>query len=395
MQKFLRLSFFFALTILSAAAQGDRQVIVEVFADKNAIPVRVSANTPELTALAQQAFSVHGRYKLVAGNYDFDLKFSLLTPTQVRVDVATRDGKAFASDVATGTSSRNALLRAADIAVEKTNKLGLRGFFTAKLAFIRDQGRVKEVCVSDLLFGEVRQVTHDNALALTPRWAPDGSKLLYTSYYKSGFPDIFQIDLTGNQRTTFVSFRGTNTGAHFSPNGTQAAMILTGEGTPEIYTSNAQGRQVTRRTRSDAVKSSPCYSPDSSRIVFAMEPGPQLYVMSASGGAPQRLNAGFGYVAEPDWSLTKPNLIACTVRSGGYQIAVYDFNKGKAEVVSKAPFDGIEPTWLADGRHLVYTARTRTESRICILDTETGKSVPISPKTFGNASQAAVWTPAR
>lgn len=395
MQKFLRLFLFSVLPILSAVAQGDRQVIVEVFADKNAIPVRVSANTPELTALAQQAFSVHGRYKLVAGGQDFDLKFSLLTPTQVRVDITTKDGKAFASDVATGTSSRNALLRAADIAVEKTNKLGLRGFFTAKLAFIRDQGRVKEVCVSDLLFGEVKQVTHDNALALTPRWAPDGSKLLYTSYYKSGFPDIFQIDLNGNQRTTFVSFRGTNTGAHFSPNGTQAAMILTGEGTPEIYTSNAQGRQVSRKTRSDAVKSSPCYSPDSSRIVFAMEPGPQLYVMPAAGGAPQRLNAGFGYVAEPDWSLTKPNLIACTVRSGGYQIAVYDLNKGKAEVVSKAPFDGIEPTWLADGRHLVYTARTRTESRLCILDTETGKSVPISPKTFGNASQASVWTPTR
>lgn len=395
MQKFLRLFLFIALMVSSAAAQADRQVIVEVIADKNTIPVRVSANTPELTALAQQAFSVHGRYKLVTSDYGYDLKFTLLTPTQVRVDITTKDGKAFASEVATGTGSRNALLRAADIAVEKTNKLGLRGFFTAKLAFIRDQGRVKEVCVSDLLFGDVKQVTHDNALALTPRWAPDGSKILYTSYYKSGFPDIFQIDLSGNQRTTFVSFRGTNTGAHFSPNGTQAAMILTGEGTPEIYTSNAQGRQVSRKTRSDAVKSSPCFSPDSSRIVFAMEPGPQLYVMPASGGPPQRLNVGFGYAAEPDWSLTKPNLIACTVRSGGYQIAVYDFSNGKAEVVSKAPFDGIEPSWLADGRHLVYTARTRTESRICVLDTETGKSVPISPKSFGNASQASVWTPSR
>jgi TolB protein len=395
MPKFLRLFLFLALPISSAIAQAGREVIVDVYVDKNTIPVRVSANTPELTALAQQAFSIHGRYKLVASDYGYDLKFTLLTPTQVRVDIATKDGKPFASEVATGTSSRNALLRAADIAVEKTNKLGLRGFFTAKLAFIRDQGRVKEVCVADLLFGDVKQVTHDNALALTPRWAPDGSKILYTSYYKSGFPDIFQIDLSGNQRTTFVSFRGTNTGAHFSPNGTQAAMILTGEGTPEIYTSNAQGRQVSRKTRSDAVKSSPCFSPDSSRIVFTMEPGPQLYVMSASGGAPQRLAAGFGYVAEPDWSLTKPNLIACTVRSGGYQIAVYDFNKGKAEVVSKAPFDGIEPSWLADGRHLVYTARTRSESRICVLDTETGKSVTISPKTFGNASQASVWTPAR
>jgi TolB protein len=373
---------------------------IVVVGDANIISIRVSANNPELNALAQQAFSTHGRYKLVAGGFAYDIKFSLTTPTQVRVDITKgAAGAAFSSDVATGSSARQALLRAADIAVTKTNGLGLRGFFAARLAFIRDQGRIKEVCTSDLFFGEVKQITNDRALALTPRWAPDGSRILYTSYYKSGFPDIFQIDLGSLQRTTFVSFRGTNTGAHVSPNGAQVAMILTGEGTPEVYTSNAQGRQVTRRTpRSDAVKSSPCFSPDSSRLVFAMQPGPQLYVMPATGGVPQRLVSGFTYNVEPDWSTAKPNLIACTVKSGSqYQIAVYDFSKGKAAVVSTADFDGIEPSWLADGRHIIYTARTRTQSRLCILDTETGKSVPVSPVSFGGAPftavQASVWTP--
>lgn len=395
MQKLLRLFLLLGLTFSPAVGHAQtRNIIVDIPSDRNAIRVRVSASTPELTALAQQAFGVHGRYLVKPSDYSYDIKFTAVTPTQVRVDITKgRAATPFSSDVATGSSSRNALLRAADIAVEKTNELGLKGFFTAKLAFIRDLGRAKEVCVSDLLFGEVKQLTHDKAAALTPRWAPDGSKLLYTSFYKSGFPDIFQIELGSYQRTTFVSFRGTNSGAHFSPNGSQVAMILTGEGTPEIYTSNAQGRQVTRRTRSDAVKSSPCFSPDGGRLVFAMQPGPQLYVMPAAGGTPQRLVSGFNYNAEPDWNMTKPNLIACTVRSGrGFQIAVYDFSKGKAEIVSKAAFDGIEPSWLADGRHLVYTARTDSESRICVLDTETGKSVMVSPKSFGNASQASAWT---
>jgi TolB protein len=270
----------------------------------------------------------------------------------------------------------------------------LKGFFTARLAFIRDLGRAKEVCVSDLFFTESRQITRDNAAALTPRWSPDGSRILYTSYYKSGFPDIFQLDLNTSQRTTFVSFRGTNSGAHFSPNGQHVAMVLSGSGNPEIWVSNAQGRAPERRTRSDAVKSSPCYSPDGSRIIFAMEPGPQLYVMSAMGGAPQRLTTGFGYAAEPDWSAAKPNRVACTVRVGTrYQIAVYDFSTGKAEVVSKAAFDGIEPSWLPDGRHLVYTARDASHSQVCILDTETGKSSTISPISLGSASQASVWAP--
>src|SRR4051812_17216906 len=78
MQKLLRL-FLFLLGVSSAFAQGGREIVVNIVVDKNAIPVRVTANTPELTALAQQAFSVHGRYKVVASGFDYDFKFSQVT----------------------------------------------------------------------------------------------------------------------------------------------------------------------------------------------------------------------------------------------------------------------------------------------------------------------------
>src|SRR5205823_1243064 len=111
-------------------------------------------------------------------------------------------------------------------------------------------------------------------------------------------------------------------------------------------------------------------------------------------GTPQRLATGFSYAAEPDWCRTNPNKIACTVKAHGqYQIAVYDFSKGSAEVVSKADFDAIEPSWLPDGRHLVYTARDRTSSVLCVLDTETGQSRRVSATNLGPTQQASVWVP--
>ena len=392
MQKILRLFLLLALAAAPALARDLGEVVVT--AEVSTVPVRVSANTPELNDLALRAFHVHGRYRLTASGYAYDIKFSQVTGTQVRVDITKgMSGTPYSSDVATGRDASDALLRAADIAVVKTNGVGLKGFFTARIAFIGGGGGRREIYTSDLFFRRVTQVTHDNALALFPRWSPDGSKLLYTSFFKSGFPDIFQIDLNTYQRTTFVSFKGTNGGARYSPSGGQVAMVLSGEGTPEIYISNAQGRQVSRKTHSDAGKASPCWSPDGSRLVFAMEPGPQLYTMSTGGGTPSRLVTGFREAAEPDWSRTNPNKIVCTVRSGSYQIAVYDMTKGKAEIVSKAPVDGIEASWLADGRHVVYTARDRSTSRLCILDTETGKSTPISPASFGPAMQGNVWTP--
>lgn len=384
------------LLYLCAAAtlwgQGRKLGEFGVEVDANSIPVRVAANVPELQALAQQAFASHGRYKVVGTGQAYEFRFTSQGGNQVRVEVL-RGGSAVHAETVAGTTPRQALLKAADVAVAKTNGLNLRGFFTARLAFISQRAGKGDIYTSDLYLGEARRLTQDNALTLTPRWSPDGSRIIYTSFFKTGAPDIFLLDPKTGRRDTFASYRGTNSGARFSPNGQQVAMVLSGSGTPEIYVSNAQGRNAVQRTRSDAVKASPCWSPDGSQLVFAMDPGPQLYVMPAGGGTPRRLSVGASYAAEPDWCKANPNKIAYTTRVGGrYQIAVYDLRTGKGQVVSKAPFDGVEPSWLADGRHLVYTARDRSSSVLCVLDTETGRSTVVAPANSA-ALQASVWTP--
>jgi TolB protein len=397
MKNFLRCCLFLAFVAASAFAQGAGRIGDVNVTINNAIKVRVSASTEELNRAALTAFGAHGAYQVVASGFAWDIRFAAAGPTQVRVDVMKGGSPTpVASQTVNGSTLRAALLRAADIAVEQTNGLGLKGFFSARLAFVGESTGKKEVYVSDLFFspGEVKRLTNDRSSVLTPRWSPDGQRLIFTSYFKNGFPDIFEYDLRSYVRTTFVSLRGSNLSARYSPNGRAVAMVLSGEGSSEIYVSDAQGKQISRKTRSEAVKASPAWSPDSSRLVFTMEPGPQLHVMSAGGGGTQRLVTGSTYAAEPDWSRANPNKIACTVRSGSsYQIAVYDVAAGKAAVVSKARFDGIEPCWLGDGRHLVYTARDRSTSVLCILDTETGKSTAISGGFGGPALQANVWNP--
>ncbi len=397
MHKLLRLLSLAALAAVVPvfAQQGTRNLgDVVIITELKTTSVTVSGSTPELNNLANLAFNAHGRYRRVASGGSFDIKFTAVAPNQVQVTVS-KGGAVVLNQVAQGTSTRNALFRAADMAVTATS--GLKGFFASRLAFISEYSGKSEVFTGDLFFGEVRQITKDNAQAMRPRWAPDGGKILYTSFYKSGFPDIFLLDLNSLQRTTFVSFKGTNSGARFSPNGSQVAMVLSGEGNPEIYVSNAQGRGVARRTRTPSfVEASPAWSPDSSRLIFTSDSagGPQLYIMPAGGGTGQRVATNIsGYCAEPDWSAGDPNKIAFTTRTGrGYQVAVYDLaTRATAKVVSKAPVDAVEPSWLADGRHIVYTERAANSRSIWILDTETGKRTRLSPDALRQTSQASVW----
>jgi TolB protein len=391
LRSLLALAILAPTAVFSQASRNLGDVVIS--ADLKTIAMSVSGSTPELTNLANLAFRAHGRIRLVPTGGSFDIKFAPVAANQVQVTV-TKAGAVLLNQVAQGTSTRNAFFRAADAAVTATT--GLKGFFASRLTFISEYSGKSEVFTSDLFFGEVRQITKDNAQAITPRWSPDGGKILYTSFYKSGFPDIFLLDLNSLQRTTFVSFKGTNSGARFSPNGSQVALVLSGEGNPEIYVSNAQGRGVARRTRSSSVEASPAWSPDSSRLIFTSDAagGPQLYTMSAAGGTMQRVPTSIsGYCAEPDWSVGDPTKIAFTTRIGsGYQIAVFDMAKRTpAKIVSKAPVDGVEPSWLADGRHLVYTERAANSRSIHILDTVTGKTTRLSSAQLKQTSQASAW----
>ena len=377
-------------TVSFCAPAAPRDIGPVIIDAANTIPVTIGGS-PELVALAKQAFSAHGRYRIATGDGSaYNLSFTAVSATQVRVDVA-KGGTPGLSQTVSGTNTRNALYRAADVAVKATS--GLNGFFASKLAFVSNRSGHDEIYVSDIFLTEAVPVTQQKSNVLSPRWSPDGRRLVYTSYFKSGFPDIFVIDLAARRWDTFVSFKGTNSGARFSPDGSQVVMVLSGEGNSEIYVSNAQGRQVSRRTRSGGVKSSPCFSPDGSRIVYVGEPGPQLYVMPASGGTASRVTSGISsYCAEPDWSRGNPNKIAFTMREGGrFQIAVLDLATGQSKKVSKAAYDAVEPTWLADGRHLIYTARSANNRSLYILDTESDN--PATKLSSVRAEKASAWGP--
>lgn len=374
-----RLSAFLiaALSLIAVCRAQTNQPVQDITVTTSFYTVTISIEgDPQLTAMAHMAFQAHGRYDRVAGGGAYTLKFTTLTPTQVRVDVTAKNGSVVLSQTGSGATLREAFYRAADAAVAATG--GGRGFFTARLAFVSNRTGRDAIYVGDLFMNDVRHCPVDaasrNYTIYTPRWSPDGSKVLFTSDYR-GFHDIYQLDLDQNKAPSlFLSLNGTNMGARYSADGSRVVAVLTStSGRQNICLLSPTGRGAPNVLASgpDAM-AAPCFSPDGRQIVYASAPGPRLYTINAGGGSPVPLPTGMGYASEADWNRVNPTQIAFTTQTGRvFRIAVYDTATRKTRIIQVKGLTGdlVEPSWLPDGRHVVCTWRASNQRAIYILDT--------------------------
>jgi TolB protein len=386
------------LTATPARAQSGDAVNggnITVMGQAKVIPVEVTADSPQLAALMQRAFSVHGAFQVVAGTgAEYTLHFAVTGATSVSASAQPHSGGAAFTTEGSGGTWREAAYRAADALVQKLT--GLPGFFAGKIAFVSHRTGQPEIFVSDLLGQEMVQLTNDPAQCMTPRWSPDGSKILYTGYYRTGFPDIILVDVRARTRRTFAGYNGTNTGGTFSPDGRRVVMVLSFTGTPQLYVSDDEGRHLHALTKNSALKSSPCWSPDGSSIAFSSDPrgSPLLYQISASGGATHSISTYLaGYCAEPSWNPRDPNLIAfMAANGGGFQLGVYNFQTRTANWLTSEPGSGIEPCWTNDGRHIIYTHQEGSHQQLYIVDAISGRTAILTSR---DASQVSFVYPAQ
>lgn len=388
----LLLASFCALPITAHAQKSLDLGTISRLGAARTVPIFWNVPSEGIKPLVDRAFSLNGGFVRVSPEAaSVMVEIRQIAGGRVELLImGTKPKRVIYSEAFEGGKAGFLALRACNRAVEKI--LGIPGFYTGKLAFVSNRTGKSEVYVGDLFFQNVRQITSDGANALSPKFSPDGRTLTYTSFYRAGWPDVYRIDLASGRRGPIATFRGLNSGGSWSPRGDMLALTLSSSGNPEVYLSDPDGNKFKRLTRTNSVEAGPSFSPDGSRVIFTSDlPGrPQLYIVDIAGGPMNRVPTNISnYCAEGTWNPVDPNLIAFTAGVGkGFQVAIYDFAKRQSKIISREAGDALEPTWLADGRHLVYTARVGKTRQLMLIDTETGKTSPLSSLKFGNAYQA-------
>ncbi|QBG48968.1 hypothetical protein EGM51_16750 [Verrucomicrobia bacterium S94] len=243
---------------------------------------------------------------------------------------------------------------------------GKKGMASAKIALVGTHTGRKELYIADIDGKGLRQVTKDRSIVVAPRWSPDGSAVIYTSY-KRGYPNVF---MTGRSRP-ISKHPGLNAMGTLSPDGRTLAVILSKDGNPDLYLKSmltGLTKRITRTRRGN--EASPCWSPDGNHLVYVSDSSgrPHIYIVSRNGGTPKRISSSGTENISPDWG--ENGLITWCSRIGGkYRIVVGNPVKRTSRVLETDWADYEDPRWAPDGRHIVCSRTSGYRSGIYLLDT--------------------------
>lgn len=284
-------------------------------------------------------------------------------------------------------------------------KFKLQGICNTRIAYCREEssGRIN-IWLCDIDGGSPERLTDFKSMAVEPNWFPDGKSLIYTKYNDTT-TSVLQTTVSPVRTRTIGTYDGLNVGVAVNPNGRSIALVMSRDGSVDLYLKSlSSGGGFRRLTNSRDVEASPVWDPSGSTLCFAAGSysGGRLYTISANGGTPGRLPGQKADSVKPSWSADN-KIVFSTRRDGRYVLSVLDFSRNSANsshayhrnsdglVMAGNPGGNWESaSWAPDNRHVVCSRREGKNAVLMIVDTWTGeyRRIPVAGKLLMPA-----WSP--
>jgi TolB protein len=240
----------------------------------------------------------------------------------------------------------------ADIVYEKLT--GIPGAFSSRIAYVQKQGKRFELRVADADGQNPRTVVRSNEPVISPRFSPDGARVVYVSF-EDKKPVVYAQSLRDGGRSKVAAFKGSNSAPAWAPDGRRLAVVLTRDQASQIYLINADGSGLTRLTRGGNLDTEPVFSPDGQSIYFTSDRGgsAQIYRVAAKGGEPQRVTFSGGYNVSPAVSPDGRHLAYISREDGRFRVVLHELASGQTRVLTDTARDE-SPSFAPNGQAVLY-----------------------------------------
>ena len=161
------------------------------------------------------------------------------------------------------------------------------------------------------------------------------------------------------------------------PKKAQIAFTSSRDGNLEIYTMDADGRNVRNLTNHLSWDATPAWSPDGRRIVFASKRNgvlPDFYVMDANGKNVRQLTGFPGDASEPAWSPDGQKIAFSSshIDIAGIDIFVMNADGTDIRNLTNHPESDYAPAWSPDGQRIAFTSGRDGIVGIYVMDADGG-----------------------
>ncbi len=321
-----------------------------------------------------------GETALESNGLDFKLTFHLFDLVEQKHIV----GKQYEGPQQT---LRHAVHRMADEVVLQIT--GERGVHNTKIAYAMAQGAGKEIYIADFDGANVKQITHNQSINISPAWAPDGRRIAFTSYLKRN-PDLYLVDTDGRNLQRFSRYSGLNVSPSWSPDGKKIAVMMGMGGKSDIYLIDTNGDNPRKLTKGYGNEASPTWSPDGESIAFVSDRSgsPQVYIMTKDGSNVRRLTFEGSYNTNPSWSPKGDRIAFCGRAEGHYHIFTIGTDGSGLRSLTSNSNNNESPCWSPDGRYIAFSSNRTGASKIFIMNANGQNQRSLTPSKGGESSPA-------
>jgi len=205
------------------------------------------------------------------------------------------------------------------------------------------------------LTGERLRLTTTDANERTPKWSPDGERLVFVS------------DRDGNREVYVMDLRG--------------------------WLAGDREASLTNISQHDAPDWQPAWSPDGRRIAFSSyrDDNWEIYVVNADGTALIRVTDHPESDFAPTWSPDGSKLLFVSRRRGDADLFVLDLGTDELQQLTRSEWDEYEPAWSPDGQWIAFVTQVGDQADVFVMRADGSEAVNLTNLSYADDFQPA-WS---
>ena len=237
--------------------------------------------------------------------------------------------------------------------------IGDEGYFDTRITYVEESGtitnKIKKLAIMDQDGENLSYLTDGSNMVMTPRFSPDGKRIIYMAYNPDSSSTIIIRDLETGVDTPIDNVRGVASAPRFSPDGKSALLSISSKGSTNIFSIDLKTGKKKALTDTRNINTSPSYSPDQTQFTFNSDRGgsPQIYTADANGKNVKRITFNRGSYLSPIWSPRGDYIAFIKLTKGIFYLGVIrPDGSGERLITNGYLLDN--PSWSSNGRVVLF-----------------------------------------